>query len=278
MQYKLLIRDISRFLESGANVITTCTYQASIEGFCQNLLISPEESLELIKRGVKLAQSARTMYMQQNPDVMQCPLVAGSVGPYGASQHDGSEYSGNYVEDMSIKELKDWHRPRVRALLDARVDLLACESIPALKEAQALIELLCEFPHAKAWVSFTCKDGCHTSHGDSFAAAFNICMQYDQVAAVGINCTQPKYISLLLTSVSDLPPCKPIIVYPNSGEDWQAQKGWSGRGSCIPLDHYVEDWVNLGARWIGGCCRVTPCDITAIRQVVDKLRDKRKTA
>lgn len=40
-------------------------------------------------------------------------LVAGSVGPYGACQHDASEYHGRYVDGMSESELIDWHRPRI---------------------------------------------------------------------------------------------------------------------------------------------------------------------
>jgi len=59
------------------------------------------------------------------------PLIAGSVGPYGACQHDGSEYHGNYVDHMASEQLVQWHRPRVARLLEAGVDLLACETIPA---------------------------------------------------------------------------------------------------------------------------------------------------
>ena len=77
------------------------------------------------------------------------PLVAGSVGPYGACCHDGSEYTGNYVDVMTtearlmmvandeggacdLQALIEWHRPRIRQLLDAGVDLLAIETIPAM--------------------------------------------------------------------------------------------------------------------------------------------------
>jgi homocysteine S-methyltransferase len=84
-------------------------------------------------------------------------LIAGSVGPYGAHLHDGSEYTGNYVEHMRSQEIADWHRPRLQALVEADVDLLALETIPAQKEAETLVELLREFPKQKAWLSFSCK-------------------------------------------------------------------------------------------------------------------------
>ena len=39
------------------------------------------------------------------------PLVAGSVGPYGACRHDGSEYNGNYVDVMTTEVLDDVIEP-----------------------------------------------------------------------------------------------------------------------------------------------------------------------
>jgi homocysteine S-methyltransferase len=84
-------------------------------------------------------------------------LIAGAVGPYGASLHDCSEYSGGYVEHLSPKEIADWHRPKIRAVVEAGADILAFETIPAQAEAEALLLLLKEFPEQKAWLSFSCK-------------------------------------------------------------------------------------------------------------------------
>lgn len=55
------------------------------------------------------------------------------------------------------EELKDWHRPQVECLAAAGADLLAFETIPSIKEAQAVVELLREFPNSAAWLSFSCK-------------------------------------------------------------------------------------------------------------------------
>lgn len=55
------------------------------------------------------------------------------------------------------QELKDWHRPQVECLAAAGADLLAFETIPSIKEAQAVAELLREFPDSAAWLSFSCK-------------------------------------------------------------------------------------------------------------------------
>jgi homocysteine S-methyltransferase len=85
------------------------------------------------------------------------PSIAGSIGPYGASLHDGSEYSGSYADSVTKEFLMEWHRPRVQALVEAGVEYLALETIPCLKEGEALVELLREFPRQKAWLSFSCK-------------------------------------------------------------------------------------------------------------------------
>lgn len=83
--------------------------------------------------------------------------IAGSVGSYGACLHDGSEYRGDYIKRVPREIIKNWHRPRISALVEAGVDYLAIETIPALAEAEILVEMLREFPNQKAWVSFTCK-------------------------------------------------------------------------------------------------------------------------
>lgn len=56
-----------------------------------------------------------------------------------------------------MQELIEWHRPQVNALIEAGVDMLAFETIPAQKEAEGLVQLLREFPSSKAWISFSCK-------------------------------------------------------------------------------------------------------------------------
>ena len=86
--------------------------------------------------------------------------MAGSVGPYGAMLHDGSEYTGIYPPNVTHELLREWHRPRLDALLEAGADLLAFETIPCSMEALALISLLKEYPQARAWLSFSVRVLC----------------------------------------------------------------------------------------------------------------------
>ncbi|CAH2223586.1 homocysteine S-methyltransferase 1-like isoform X4 [Pelobates cultripes] len=254
------------FLKSGADVLTTATYQASVEGFQKSLDLNVDEAAELFHVGVRLAREAAEEFNAQSP-VKKNVIIAGSIGPYGAFLHDGSEYTGNYVTDMTIEDLKNWHRQQMRCLAMSGIDLFAFETIPSQKEAEALVLLLREFPNLKAWLSYSCKDISSTSYGDKFKEAVKIGMGLDQLVAVGVNCCAPNLVSPLLMSANqNQDPKTGWIVYPNTGEEWNHEFGWQGRGAEKHILDSVQEWINLGAKWIGGCCRTTPSDIESLRQ------------
>ncbi|XP_068608780.1 homocysteine S-methyltransferase [Brachionichthys hirsutus] len=264
------IRDVHyRFLLSGADVISTATYQASVAGFIDHLNLSSERARELIMSGVQLAkETVETFVSERHPTGPTCPLVAGSVGPFGAVLLDGSEYTGAYAAGMSVGEFKDWHRPRMECLAAAGADLFAIETIPSIKEAEALVELLREFPDAKAWLSFSCKDGKSISDGSPFAGAVQMARRSTQLAAVGVNCCPPSLVAPVLESAQSLrSPDMAWVVYPNSGEEWVRERGWlsSDKESAL-LPDLSRGWVKQGAALIGGCCRIGPAHIADLRQ------------
>ncbi|XP_058495066.1 uncharacterized protein zgc:172121 isoform X2 [Solea solea] len=264
------IRDAHyRFLLSGADVVTTATYQASIPGFIRHMDVSSESARELLMSGVQLAKDSVTQFVSDSrPTEQRRPLVAGSVGPYGAFLHNGSEYTGAYAEEMSVEDLKVWHRSQVECLAAAGADLIAFETIPSLKEASALVELLREFPNSKAWLSFSCKDGRCISDGSPFTDAVQIANRSTQLVAVGVNCCCPAFVEPLLDCAGSLlSPDMSWVVYPNSGEEWDTQQGWlkSGKTSAS-IAELCNTWMNQGASLIGGCCRVSPTHIAEIRR------------
>nr|XP_022918716.1 uncharacterized protein LOC111427705 [Onthophagus taurus] len=265
------------FLRAGSNIIGTNTYQASVEGFKNHLKLSKEESLNLIREAVGLAKTARDNYILENP-YCKLPLIAGSVGPYGASLHDGSEYTGTYRDTISKEILKEYHNGRIEALIDGGVDLLAFETIPCKIEAEVLLELLKEYPDIKAWLSFNCKNGTCLASGENFKETVLYCynLNPDQLVAIGTNCVSPVFVEELLSEVhSDKSIAIPLIVYANSGEDYSKEKGWFGRENCLKPADYVSKWLDLGVKWIGGCCRVYDSDISAIRVEVEKYSKKK---
>lgn len=254
----------TEYFLAGADIAITASYQASYEGFAKRGL-SAEQTSVLLRRSVELAQAARRRVMREQPDMVRELLVAASVGPYGATRHDGSEYRGDYGIDENA--LVDFHRERFTVLADAGADLLACETIPSRIEAAALVRLLGERPDAKAWVTFSCRDGRHTSAGDSIADCARWLDGVPQVVAIGVNCVAPEWVESLIHELAT-GTTKPIVVYPNSGETWDAvAQCWVGTADRFTA--YVPRWLSAGARWIGGCCRTTPDDIRSVRADVD---------
>ena len=251
------------YFKAGADCAITASYQATIEGFAKRGF-TESEAVALIQKSVKLAIEARDEFWsdESNRAGRSKPFIAASVGPYGAFLADGSEYRGNY--SLIEKELMDFHRPRMKALVEAGADILACETIPCLIEAQAIAKLLEEFPNSTAWISFTARDEKHISEGQVFADCVKEFENSTQIASIGINCTSPKYVSALIRDAEKVT-TKPILVYPNSGERYDATRNdWNGKPILHSFGEEAREWYDAGARLIGGCCRTTPEDIHVI--------------
>ncbi|XP_040192117.1 homocysteine S-methyltransferase 1-like [Rana temporaria] len=263
------IKDVhTSFLKSGSEVLTTATYQASIKGFVQHLGVNVDEAEELFNVAVSVAKEAAEEFNTQSLEKKNI-LIAGSIGPYGAFLHDGSEYTGSYVKDMSIEELKNWHRVQMQCLASAGVDLFAIETIPSQKEAEALVQVLREFPNSKAWLSYSCQNVSSTSYGDKFEEAVKVSAATPQLVAIGVNCCSPDFISPLLSLANKKCSLQiDWIVYPNRGEKWDHDLGWQSASNEKPLSAHALEWVQLGAKWIGGCCRTTPSEIESLRETL----------
>ena len=248
-----------RYLEAGAELLITASYQASRAGFAA-LGLGAEEADALLQRSVRLAREAtRAAHV---PDA----LVAASVGPWGAVQHDGSEYTGRYA--IASDELAAFHAQRLTVLAAARPDLLACETIPNRQEAQVLAELLHDH-ELPAFVSFCCRDSAHLSDGTPLAEVVLLFQGHARVRALGINCTAPQHVAALLHIMRDTVPDMPLLVYPNSGERYDAAANrWCGTATAAEVAAAANDWQQAGARAIGGCCRVGPEHIRALKRAL----------
>jgi homocysteine S-methyltransferase len=258
------------YFEAGADVATTATYQATFEAFAAHG-IAPAAAAQLMRDAVTLALEAREEFwaQPQNRAGRLPPLIAASIGPYGAMLADGSEYRGNYA--LSDRELAAFHRPRLQVLAESGADLLACETLPSLREALVLARLLQEFPHSPAWISFSCRDGEHNCEGDRIADCVAQLNDFPQIVALGVNCTAPQYITPLLQHMHGRT-TKPLLAYPNSGELYDsATKGWSAIHAARPFADAAPAWYAAGARLIGGCCRTGPGEIRALKFKAEAL-------
>ncbi|WP_406408422.1 homocysteine S-methyltransferase [Streptomyces halstedii] len=235
------------YVRAGARVLITASYQATFEGFGRRG-IGRKRAAELMADSVALARRAAS---GTDHDVW----VAASVGPYGAMLADGSEYRGRY--GRTVRELERFHRPRVEALAGAAPDVLALETVPDTDEAEALLRAVrgCGVP---VWLSYTVA-GERTRAGQPLEEAFGLVTGEDQVVAVGVNCCDPADADRAV-EVAAAVTGKPVVVYPNSGEAWDAAaRGWTGHGTFDP--RRAGAWRRAGARLVGGCCRVGPSDI-----------------
>jgi homocysteine S-methyltransferase len=236
------------FINAGAQIVITSSYQLSYSG-CKDRGWSEVETDQALIASTQLAKDAVT---KSGKDVK----VAASIGPYGASLADGSEYKGNY--GVSESTLKDFHARRLEILISTSPDYLALETMPDTFEVEVLLELLTDCP-IPFWLSYSCKEGNQTNAGQSFQSAVDLA---GNAMAVGINCTKPELITELLRSAKS---GKPFIVYPNSGRVWDAKnKVWTGSATAGFSNKLVNEWIEAGAEIIGGCCGIGPIEINQL--------------
>ncbi|WP_416978323.1 homocysteine S-methyltransferase [Streptomyces sp. T028] len=247
------------YFEAGANVAITSSYQATFEGFAKRG-ISHEEAARLLALSVELAREAARQ--ARDKGITQPLWVAASVGPYGAMLADGSEYRGRY--GLSVAELERFHRPRLEVLAAAAPDVLALETVPDADEAEALLRAVRGLG-MPVWLSYTV-DGGQTRAGQPLDTAFALAADVDEVIAVGVNCCAPEDVDSAVATAARVTG-KPVVVYPNSGEAWDARaRAWKGHSSFAP--EQVLGWRDSGARLIGGCCRVGPEAVASIARTL----------
>lgn len=253
------------YYRSGARVATTATYQATVPGFAA-VGLDRAAALAAIARSVRLAQAARERAEAEDVEGDGGRLVAGSVGPYATVLADGSEYRGDYDPGPAV--LREVHAPRIDALLEAGADLLAIETIPTIREAEVLVRLV-EERHAPAWLSYQCRDGRSTAAGEPIADAIAIAEGAPDLVAVGVNCTSPIHVPALLAAAAAVT-SRALIAYPNGGDTWDpVARRWSEDPAAGGFDAVaVATWTDLGAQWLGGCCRTGPADIAALARTL----------
>lgn len=254
-----------RFLQSGANIITSCSYQATIQGFMSTLDVNHKLAAQYIGNSVGLAQQARDDYLSR---ASESPLlVAAGLGPFGAFLANGSEYRGDY--SLSRQELIEFHRDRWRLLSERDPDLILCETIPQRTELLALAELADVSDLAVA-ISMNCRDTTHLSDGTPLSECMRLLEQHD-VAAVGVNCVSPE-LAIEATKELKRSTDLPLLAYPNSGERFSAAtREWSGQADVEDFQAITQSLYDAGCRIIGGCCRTTPAHIETIAKTLEGL-------
>ncbi len=255
------------YLAAGADCILTASYQVSAEAYVE-IGLAPDQAAASLRESVRIAEDVRAGFLRSSARKI---LIAASLGPYGAALHNGAEYHGNY--DISFDQLVGFHARRLAVLAETGADLIAFETVPSLEEARAIVAALKRYPEIAAWVSFTCRDEAHTAHGEPIANCGRFLDSVPQIVAVGVNCTAPGFVTPLIQSLK-ASTTKPIVVYPNSGEGWDAQnRAWTGQADPASFSGSAREWREAGAQIIGGCCRTGPEHVRAIHATIAELTD-----
>ncbi len=267
---ELIGRVHKNYFDAGANVAITASYQATEAGFRERG-IGRDRAKALIGLSVELARKARDDYLAEHPQAdARDLLIAGAVGPYGAYLSDGSEYTGAYR--LAPSEYERFHALRLEALAEAGADLLALETQPRMDEIEALVGMAVE-RGMPMWVTCTLgPDGTTLADGTPLSVLAQRLDKEEGVEALGINCVAREKVERAL-EILGANTGKPLIVYPNSGETYDAAtKTWrhpvSGSGGSKGWESFVPLWKRKGALCIGGCCRTLPADIMEIARLV----------
>lgn len=248
------------YLRSGADCISTVSYQVSAMGYAE-LGRPREDAARALRQSVEIAEAARELYARESERAV---VITASLGPYGAALHNGAEFHGRY--EVGFEALVEFHAERLAVVAETSADLVALETVPSYEEARAILAALAQVPSLRAWLSFTCQDGAHVAHGETLAECVALAGDSDQIVAVGINCTHPRFIAGLIGEAKAATG-KPIFVYPNSGETWDATaRRWRGTSDVAEYAAMASGWFEMGAHAVGGCCRTTPEHIRAVRQ------------
>jgi homocysteine S-methyltransferase len=272
-----------QFLEAGCDIITTSSYQMSYEGFKERGY-TDLECENFFRDSTTCADNARKKIAGVNP-----VFIAASIGCYGAHLADGSEYRGIY--GLSSSELLRWHQRKFNILAESGVDLLACETIPCVAEARAFRDLLSLEESSEetdvnrcdqGWISCSCRSGHALNSGEEFEDVIRLFTDPSETSnttllsswGFGVNCTNPEKIVELLDIIRGtgaMSGYRPIVVYPNKGENWNAiDRCWVESSGCTDdsFGQSSREWRESGANIIGGCCRTTP---DTIRNIIRTL-------
>lgn len=250
---ELLVEAHRRFVEAGAAIVTSASYQCGVREFA-NAGLDASTARRALTSTVDLARRATEGTTAR---------VAASVGPFGAVLADGSEYTGLYA--ASWEDVEKYHRDKLEVLVGAGVDVIAVETIPRADEARLIAGILDDLGAPAAWFSFGARSSRATYGGDDLRTAVMGIAGYANLVAVGVNCTHPEVVDDVLGDLREAAPRIGLIVYPNLGRVWNAgTRSWTGDSSDPFGVNRLADWTARGVTMIGGCCGVGPADIARL--------------
>ena len=315
------------FHDGGVNLISTVSYQLHYEARlwpADGVIRDDQHMDDLWQRAVQLGREVVDQVdnsnINNNKTERYHGLVASS-GCYGAALANGAEYTGDYGPQGTPAAVQAFHQRKWQSMQrffehqDLRIDAVAIETVPSLLECHALRDMfqnnimpaVTTIPTA-CWISLSCRNGEELNDGTPVRQALEVLWEIpiNAVQAIGFNCCHAKDLPRLVGHwcavakklLSPQQPLRGLVLYPNSGETWDATAADWTPGTASPdiiVERLMEcvEQVEVAFGYgegsssnqnnddaskppprppriiVGGCCRTTPTEMGVLRQAVD---------
>ncbi len=253
-----LVRAIHReYVEAGASVVTANTFRTDRRTLSK--VGRGHEARDLTRAAVMLAREA---IESASPPPSRPVVVAGSVSPLEDC------YRPDLVPDDETLAVE--HAAKAEHLVAAGVDLVLVETMNSVREALAALRA-CREAALPAAVSLVCGPGARLLSGERVADAVRALAPLAPLA-ICVNCCHPEVANEALAVVVREAGGIPAGVYANGVGGPDSRRGWTFEGARgADLATFLSEArkaLDLGARWIGGCCGTRPAHVAALRGIL----------
>jgi homocysteine S-methyltransferase len=252
-----LVRDVHRqYVEAGADILETNTFGANPVKLSAYGLADRTE--EINRTAVRLAREAAS-------DAAQ---VVGAVGPLGVRLEPWGP--------TAVEEAAEHFGRQLDALLEAGVDGLMLETFADLHELETLLVTARGRTDLPIFAQITVGTDGRTSFGTDVVDAARALEAFG-ADVIGLNCSVgPAGMLEAIERMSEVVDV-PLSALPNAGLPREVGDRKMYLASPEYMARYGRRLVDLGVRFVGGCCGTTPEHTRHLARVVRGLQPRHAT-
>lgn len=263
-----IIKDIhKKFLEAGANIIETNTFNANAISLADYQL--ENLAYELNIESVKNARAAIEVMNAIDPETPR--WVAGAIGPTNKTTSMSPKVEDPGYREVGFDDLVKIYTEQINGLLDGGVDALLIETIFDTLNAKACIyaaDVLLEERglDIPIMISGTITDNSGRTLSGQTLDAFITSIKCDRLLSIGLNCAfGAKDLVPYIQQLDTLLPVY-VSVYPNAG--LPNELGEYDETPQTMLSDLRELLDNKKINIVGGCCGTRPEHIKILADAV----------